>query len=128
MMLDDDEWAEHLKMLRASKKAVEREVAATLSEPPVKGMKLIPMGMPLMFEAWAGCVGWAVDNQEIREAFRQQTGFKLENLIQRAPIDAMIDKATGYEQQVLAAFCDYVTEHIWGQQEKSESKNDVICG
>jgi hypothetical protein len=88
-------------------------------EPPVNGMKLIPMGMPLMFEAWAGCVGWAAEQKEVRENFTTVTGFKLEHLIGRASIDAMIDKATGYEQQVLAAFCDYVTEHIWGQQEKS---------
>ncbi len=89
----------------------------SLPEPPVKGMKLIPMGMPLMFEAWLGCVIWAASQEEIHEAFTKQTGFTLKHLIQRAPID----KATGYEQQVLAAFCDYVTEHIWGQQDKPKA-------
>ena len=84
--------------------------------PPIKGMKLLPVGMPLMFEAWMGCVVWAASQEEHRGVFKKETGLDLESLLKRSTLDAMIDKSSGYESHVLASFCDWVTERVWGEE------------
>ena len=88
--------------------------------PPVKGMKLIPYGFPLMFEAWLGCVLWAATQEGHCNVFKQETGLDLKSLDKRTVLDSMIDEATGYENKVLAAFCDWVTERLWGEQNEHE--------
>src|SRR5882724_13725088 len=82
--------------------------------PPVAGMKTKPYGFPLMMEAWVGCVLWAAQQREFRYQFTKKTGLKLENILNRSGLEAAIDKATGHEREVIAAFCDYVTENMWG--------------
>jgi len=89
----------------------------TDEKPPLEGMKTVPEGLPLMFDAWAGCVMWAIGNPEVREEFRKATGYDLSLLVNRSGLDAMIDAATGHQKTVLAAFCDFVTTNMWGLAE-----------
>ena len=86
------------------------EVEATLR---ARGITKIPEGIEWMFAAWEGCVSWAASREDVRASFKADTGLSLESLSNRSPLDTAIDEATGYEKKVLAAFCDYVTEHIW---------------
>jgi hypothetical protein len=82
---------------------------------PIKGMKEEPDGLPLMLDAWNGCVSFAISQPDIREVFKKNTGIDLEMLTKRSPIVAMIDKASGYEQDVIAKFADWVTVNLWGK-------------
>lgn len=92
------------------------------SKPPIDGMTRVPCGMPFMADAWIGCVMWAAGEEGCRKAFKEATGYDLEMLIRRSPIEALIDKSTGHERTVMMAFLDYVTENIWGEEEIKGNK------
>ncbi len=87
---------------------------------PLPGMKTVPeyYGTDaweiLLGGAWAALVSQTASNKEAREAFHRDTKLSLDALIKRSAIDALIDKATGHEQSVIAAFADWVTVNIWG--------------
>ena len=66
-----------------------------ITEPPFKGMKLMPYGLPLMLDAWIGCVMWASGQELIVAEFCKETGFNANFFIHRSALDAAIDKATG---------------------------------
>lgn len=79
-------------------------------------MKLQPMGFPLMADAWFGCVLWASKEKELCAEFTKDTGYNLAALLGGPPINQMIDKATGYDRLVVAAWCDWVTKNVWGEE------------
>lgn len=85
-----------------------------ITEPPFKGMKLMPYGLPLMLDAWIGCVMWASGQELIVAEFCKETGFNANFFIHRSALDAAIDKATGFEREIMVRFCDFVTERLWG--------------
>lgn len=94
-------------------------------EPPVKGMKVIPYGLPLMGDAWAGCMMWAIGKHEVRQVFTEETGLSLEDLVCQSGFARMIDEATGYRRDVVMRFLDWATERLWGidgLDEEIESK------
>lgn len=83
------------------------------SEPfPVPGMTKRPYGLPLMLEAWQGCVSFAAHEPEIIARFVEETGWKAPG----SPIERMIDEATGRPAAVFAQFCDWVTVNVWGEE------------
>lgn len=86
------------------------------SEPPIKGMQTRPMGLPLMMGAWFSCVVWAAEQEEALAMFKADTGLDLAAILRRTPLEAMIDKSTGFEQRIVASFCDWVTKTIWGEE------------
>jgi hypothetical protein len=70
---------------------------------------------PIMAQAWLGCISWASQHEEICARFAADTGHRVFWKEQRAPINAMIDKATGYERTVIDAFVDWVNANLWGE-------------
>ena len=82
------------------------------------------MGLPLMTDAWIGCVLWASGQKEFRKSFQEKTGFELECLLDRSPIDQLIDKATGHERAAIAGFFDFVTKEIWGEETDERAIED----
>ncbi|MFA5378135.1 MAG: hypothetical protein WC455_20450 [Dehalococcoidia bacterium] len=81
--------------------------------PPVEGMTVKPLGLPLMFDAWLGCMEWTISQKEFVDRFEKETG-----IVYRAPkcgLDAMIDDATGYHLKVLLSFFDWATKTLWGE-------------
>lgn len=87
---------------------------------PVEGMKKEPYGLPLMLDAWIGLVHWAIGKETFRERFKKDTGHDFKFLLSRSPIDMMIDKSTGIEREIFVAFCDWVTENLWGDGTEPE--------
>lgn len=90
-----------------------------MSEPeipdfPVKGMKVVPYGFPLMEDAWAGCMMWAIGEPEVRAKFTEATGLSIEDLVNQRGFAKLIDEATGYKRDVLLRFLDWATENVWG--------------
>jgi len=89
---------------------------------PIEGMRLIPMGLPLMQDAWVSCVYWAAGKKEIRDQFKKVSGIDLDDLAFEPLAEKLFDKASGYTQFALVAFCDFVTEHIWGIEGQDADK------
>ena len=81
-------------------------------------LKNKPYGLPLMMPGYLGCVNYAIQQEDHREAFRRDTGYDLEALAFRSPLIKEIDKETGYEETIVIAFFDWVTENLWGIEEK----------
>lgn len=71
--------------------------------------------------AWVALCNYSIGQEEHRKAFEKETGHSLLALVGRDPISAMIDKATGREETVLAAWCDWVTRNLWGEAEQADS-------
>ena len=83
----------------------------------IPGMKQVPYGLPLMEEAWIGCLHWTAGKPEIIADFHAATGIDLTNLVGRSPLEKMIDDASKHEMAVWAAFADWVAVNIWGIDE-----------
>lgn len=45
--------------------------------------------------------------------FDRLTGSRLSSIGRRSPLDAMIDGATGWEDEQLRRFCVFVAETVW---------------
>ena len=87
---------------------------------PIKGMTKEPYGLPMMLDAWLGCLHWAIGKDEIRAQFKSDTGKNLESLVGATAFEKMIDKATGYDRELFAAFADWVTINFWGDDADPE--------
>lgn len=88
---------------------------------PIHGMKAQPIGEDYMFDAWFGCVIWAANDKNCQCAFKEKTTYDITSLIGRNGIEIAIDKVSGYEKSIVIAFCDWVTENIWGKELDSQS-------
>jgi hypothetical protein len=84
-----------------------------------KMRELMPADTPeYMFDAWIGCMLWAIGEQDIRERFEVDTGFRW--VPPRNALDQMVDDATGFKQQYLEAFIRWANVYIWGPIEGVE--------
>lgn len=80
-------------------------------------MKLHPYGLPLMLEAWQGCVAWAAKEPAILDRFLDGCGPLVKAAMRpRSALDRMIDSAGGMGPKVFAEFCDFVTKEFWGEE------------
>lgn len=82
---------------------------------PIPGMTTEPYGLPLMAPAWLGCLLWAASEPNCAAQFTTDTGHNIAAL-RSTGINALIDKATGYDRSVLVAFADWVTLNLWGEE------------
>lgn len=67
----------------------------------------------IMEAGWAGCVRWASNDAQVIARFESETGHKFRRA---TPIEALVDKAAGYHDDVLAAFVEWVTVELWGEE------------
>jgi len=63
---------------------------------------------------WASLCEYLISQPEARAAFKADTGKNLDSLVNRSQLDEMIDNATGYQSEIMAAWCDWVTVNHWG--------------
>lgn len=92
----------------------ETQIRQQAMKKPIEGMTKTPLGKDEMAPAWAGCFRWALSEKELRSKFRIETGFDVDHVLKATGINAMIDKATGYQKEMVIKFADWVTEKIWG--------------
>lgn len=89
-------------------------------EPPLPGMKVVPefCGTPGWYvvtgSAWASLCAQVLALESERSRFEKETGMNLAALANRSPIERMIDEATNHGDEVMAAWCDWVTTNFWG--------------
>jgi hypothetical protein len=94
----------------------------TNKEVPINGMKVKPYGYPAMKEAWSVCLSWAISHDNMRMQFKAETGFDIDSLINASALCRMINEGTGYERDVFIAWCDWVTENVWGVDDQEVEK------
>ena len=87
-----------------------------MNSAPIPGMKIVPYGCPMMTDAFLGCVHWAVGEEHIKQAFKAETGLDLDSLVTASPLARQIDETTGRTSDMMAAFCDFVAENVWGTE------------
>lgn len=83
---------------------------------PVIGMTITPWGWgdPLLSGGFMSCVDWAAGQPEILNLFHSDTGHRLESLVTSSAIEKMVDDATGKNQEIVAAWFDWVATNVWG--------------
>ncbi len=63
---------------------------------------------------------YAIGKDEIVDQYKYETGVDLRKLVPKSALDKMIDGATGYSNEVMAKFLDWLVINHWG-----EGKEDV---
>lgn len=69
--------------------------------------------------AWRDFLVFAIQEPGVIKQYEQATGKKFN--LARTPLDVMIDKATGYEDSMVADFVRWVTINHYGIDEAPES-------
>lgn len=76
-------------------------------------MTLRPADTPeYMNPAWLGCISFALNQPELMQQFRDETGMRWQPA--RSGIERMIDQATGMEWEFVKAFVLWVNVNVWG--------------
>ncbi len=70
-------------------------------------------GDPFMEIAFADCVRWAWGDRAMRREFQRRKKMRLPE----TALDHLIDEATGYQDEVMQAFVEWVRDHVWGREE-----------
>ena len=84
-------------------------------EPPIAGMKTIPLGLPVMRDAWIGFLHFACKSTPILEQYREQTGVDMVAIFcNRSPLDGAIDEVTGRDRKLFIDFVDWLNREHWG--------------
>lgn len=74
---------------------------------------LMPSDTPAYMEgAWASCMSWAINNEEILKEFEKQTGNRWRR--SKSRLETMIDSATGASDSFVLAFIAWANVNIWG--------------
>ena len=87
---------------------------------PLEKMEHTPTGEEYMAGAWFALVLYAYDQASFRLEFKKETGIDIVNVVKSQGINAMIDKATGFQVVALAKWLDWVTKNLWGIDEKQK--------
>ena len=69
---------------------------------------------------WAGFLRFAISEEGMRRQFTEETGIQIPKA-PRSVIEAMIDKATGYDTDWIKPFVIWATETYWGDEEDTPS-------
>lgn len=78
--------------------------------------------------AWVSLCNYAIGVEEHRKAFAEETGLDLMALVNRDPFAALIDRSTGREAEIMAAWCDWVTRNLWGEDDLPNTKTNQSRG
>ena len=87
---------------------------------PLPGMTVTPeffgtdAWKAVLGAGWVSLCEWLIQQPEVRAAFKADTGKNLDSLVNRSSLDALVDKATGYQEEIMAEWCDWVTVNHWG--------------
>jgi len=91
----------------------------------IEGMKKQPAyteDNPVMQGAFLACARWASGEKKFTDTFKEDTGYDLLSVIRSAPLESMIDEATGYTKTVFFAWLDWVSENVWGEEGEEDDE------
>lgn len=70
--------------------------------------------------AWAAFIRWASQDPEVVAHYREATGRQWPPSSPQSGLEAMIDKATGYQDGAAEHFVIWATRTLWGEEEAPE--------
>ena len=73
---------------------------------------------PLNIATWTGFLNFTIGEERLHREFEEATGTKIP-AAPKSPIEAMIDKATGYQESWIMPFIVWVTETYWGDENET---------
>lgn len=79
-----------------------------------------------MLGAYLSFLSWAAKRKDLWEGFAVATGLKLPE--SSSVIECMIDRATGFEENVATHFIKWVTENYWGVDDAPAVYYKIIAG
>lgn len=74
---------------------------------------------------WSGAVTAAAENADAVAAFKADTGLDL-HPTRRNGLEALIDRATGYEDHVLHEFIRWFTVNHWGLEHAPRAYRNLV--
>lgn len=77
------------------------------------GMSKVPMGWPVMAQAFIDFAMWAIGQPGFLKAFEESTGIKYRP--PRDGLEKMIDDVTGANKHIVSQFLDWLTVNHWGE-------------
>lgn len=80
-----------------------------------KAQRIAYPNNPAMAAAFVGMVRFAMHEPEIIDHFHHATGLVPFWTKQGSAIDIMIDQATGYQEDIVNSFIDWLIENYWGE-------------
>jgi hypothetical protein len=107
---------------RSGEATLEVDARVAMSAAPT--IKPIGHGEPVMEIMFGQFVMWAFSEPEFRKAFEDHSGMKLPG--NSSPLEAMIDKATGFQDAVLHAFIEWCIKEHWGEAETKENQSGNV--
>jgi hypothetical protein len=85
-------------------------------------MTKTPYGWPMMADGFLGLVHILLAEKNVIQVFESETGVQLSKLANRSPIQEQIDQSTGFEEETVGAFLDWVVINHWGEEGKVDDK------
>lgn len=82
---------------------------------------------PVNISAWIGFLNWAIGVEELRQQFTEETGILIPTA-PRTPLEAMIDEATGYQDDWMRKYVVWVSEAYWGAEDETPSVIEKFKG
>ena len=61
---------------------------------------------------------YAIGKDEIVEQYKMETGVDLRKLVPKTVLDKMIDGATGYSNETMSKFLDWLVVNHWGEEKE----------
>jgi len=86
-----------------------------------------PFEREVMIAGWIGCINYAAETAEIRDAYKAETGKDfIATFKRRTPIDKMIDQACGFDHEAakheaFLDFAEWVTRNLWGRADQEDA-------
>ena len=80
----------------------------------VYSMTKIPFGNQ---EAFFSFAVYAIDKSEIINQYKDETGVDLNDLVTRTALDKVIDESTGYTNELMSKFLDWLVINHWGEED-----------
>ena len=82
------------------------------------GMSKVPLGWPMMAQAYIDFAMWVFGKTEFLEAFKTETGITF--VPPKNGLERMIDDATGAGKSFISKFLDWLTVNHWGEEKPEE--------
>lgn len=73
----------------------------------------MPLPLAYIDPAFMKCMDEACRTPEMIEAFDRLTGYKIGSLAQRAPIERLVDDVTGFRNDQMRQFVEFVHDSIY---------------
>lgn len=86
----------------------------------ISKLKNIPFGGEAMRPAWLSSIVMASYMPELVLSFMKQTGLNWNTAISVKSLNALINGTSSYEDPVVLAFVDWVTDGFWGVEDSTE--------